>query len=150
MNEIVERRMDAYYYGFTHTHVPAIDKVLGAVACAGKAFHHTDDWADECRSQYDDHAGAAPVDWIQNAAQEAADTITRLQAEVERLRSMTVVQESLIRSKEVEVERLRAALKEISEMTWSPTDRETYQDLFASAQDVAETALQPPAQEVSI
>lgn len=43
-------------------------------------------------------------------APEMADTITRLEAEVERLRSMTVVQETLIRNTEVENERLRVAI----------------------------------------
>jgi hypothetical protein len=41
----------------------------------------------------------------------AADTITRLTAEVERLRSLTVVQETLIRKAEADNEKLRAALK---------------------------------------
>lgn len=67
-------RMNAYYYGFTPTGDPAIDKILSAVACAGKAFHHTDCWGDEA---YDGeapepHSGKTPIDWIQNAADEAA------------------------------------------------------------------------------
>jgi len=45
-----------------------------------------------------------------DGTQEALDEITRLTAEVERLRSLTVVQESLIRKAEAESEKLRAAL----------------------------------------
>jgi len=41
----------------------------------------------------------------------AADTITHLTAEVERLRSVTVVQEMLIRKAEAENEKLRAAIE---------------------------------------
>lgn len=40
-----------------------------------------------------------------------------------------------------ELERKDAALREISTLSWSPTDRETYQDLFAEAQYLAEAAL---------
>lgn len=36
---------------------------------------------------------------------------------------------------------LEAALREISTLTWTPTDRETYQDLFAEAQNIADAAL---------
>lgn len=47
----------------------------------------------------------------------AADEITRLAAEVERLRSLTVVQESLIRKSEAANEKLRAALYDCLETT---------------------------------
>lgn len=66
-----EPRMSAYYYGFDPTGIPEIDKILSAVACAGKAFHHTDSWTDE--SEWPPHAGKTPVEWIQNAANEAAE-----------------------------------------------------------------------------
>lgn len=49
-----------------------------------------------------------------DGTQEALDEITRLTAEVERLRSLTVVQESLIRKSEAANEKLRAALEEIN------------------------------------
>lgn len=74
-----ERRMDAYYYEFEPTNNAAIDKILGAVACAGKAYHHTQDWCDET-NPCDDHTGVTPIEWIQNAAFEAADEIERLRA----------------------------------------------------------------------
>lgn len=73
---MTERRMDAYYYGFDPTGVDCIDKILSAVACAGKAFQHTRDWNEEGMLR-DDHTGDTPVDWIQNAANEAAATIIK-------------------------------------------------------------------------
>ena len=74
-------RMDAYYYSFTPTGVPEIDKILSAVACAGKAFHHTDCWTDEAYGGEppEPHSGKTPVDWIQNAANEAARAMTSSQ-----------------------------------------------------------------------
>jgi hypothetical protein len=66
------RRMDGYYIGFESTGDSYIDKILGAVACAGKAAHHTDGWNDDTRP-YDDHTGRDPNEWIQNAANEAAE-----------------------------------------------------------------------------
>lgn len=71
--EMTERRMIAYYYEFYPTGVDCIDKILSAVACAGKAFHHTNEWCEDC-DPCDDHVGYSPVDWIQNAANEAAAT----------------------------------------------------------------------------
>lgn len=70
-------RMDAYYYNFKPTGQMAIDKLLSAVACAGKAFHHTNEWND---AAYDGaapegHTGSTPVEWIQNAANEAAEAL---------------------------------------------------------------------------
>ncbi|WP_205042161.1 DUF1778 domain-containing protein [Rhodoligotrophos defluvii] len=77
-------RMDAYYYGFTSTGVQAIDRILSAVACAGKAYHHTGDWTDETAPYEPFFRGACPVDWIQNAAYDAA---TALREAAERRRS---------------------------------------------------------------
>ena len=71
---MTERRMEAYYYEFKPTGVDCIDKILSAVACAGKAFQHTRDWNDEGMLR-DDHTGSTPVDWIQNAADEASRTL---------------------------------------------------------------------------
>lgn len=66
-------RMNAYYYSFDPTGNPYIDKILSAVACAGKAFHHTREWNDEDTCVL--HSGNSPVEWIQNAANEAAKFI---------------------------------------------------------------------------
>jgi hypothetical protein len=74
---VIDRRMDAYYYGFEPTGVDCIDKILSAVACAGKAFHHTQDWSEHIKVPYEDHSGDTPIDWIQNAANEASATIIK-------------------------------------------------------------------------
>ena len=79
---MIKRRMDAYYYGFYGTTSKHVNKILGAVACAGKAYHHTDCWYDETQA-YDDHTGNCPTEWIQNAATEASDEITRLQEQLQ-------------------------------------------------------------------
>lgn len=70
--QMPELRMDAYYYGFEPTGVRHIDLILSAVACAGKSFHSTEFWNDDA-SAYDVHTGSTPVEWIQNAADQAAD-----------------------------------------------------------------------------
>ncbi len=67
---MTELRMNAYYYGFYKTGVAEIDKILSAVACAGKAWHHTEGWME--KSQWPPHIGDTPEEWIQNAANEAA------------------------------------------------------------------------------
>ena len=79
-----ERRMSAYYYDFDATGSETIDKILGAVACAGKAYQDTENWED-VTSPYDDHAGETPIEWIQNAAFEAAGEIARLREALERI-----------------------------------------------------------------
>jgi hypothetical protein len=70
--EVSDLRMDAYYYGFTPTGVIAIDRILSAVACAGKALHSTEDWTNEVPSDYGFGEGLTPAGWIQKAADEAA------------------------------------------------------------------------------
>src|SRR5690242_4745133 len=71
-----ELRMHAYYYGFTPTGVEEIDRILSAVACAGKSFHNTSEWGEKV-SAWPPHEGDCPVDWIQNAANRAANLLTR-------------------------------------------------------------------------
>jgi hypothetical protein len=78
-------RLDAYYYGFDGSGVDEIDLILSAVACAGKAYHHTDDWTDATPLYDERFKGANPVEWIQNAATEAAAEITRLASRIEEL-----------------------------------------------------------------
>lgn len=41
-----DRMLDAYYYSFEPTGDPHIDLILGAVARAGKMYHHTEMWVD--------------------------------------------------------------------------------------------------------
>ena len=71
-------RLHAYYYGFDATGVEAIDNIVSAVACAGKAFHHTEGWTEEAEPYQDSHRGSCPTAWIQNAAIDAADEVVRL------------------------------------------------------------------------
>lgn len=75
-----ELRMDAYYYGFARTGCGAIDRILSAVAWAGKAYHHTEDWNDYAEPP-DGHEGFTPADWIQSAADAAAAVLKRLEEE---------------------------------------------------------------------
>jgi len=99
-----ERRMDGYYIGFDYTGFPVVDKILGAVACAGKAYHHTDCWNDETEP-YDDHTGSNPNEWIQNAADEAADALDAREATIA----------ALVAGLESALERLNASLFENAE-----------------------------------
>jgi hypothetical protein len=87
MSDLIERRMYAYYYSFNLTGVDVVDKVLSAVAWAGVAYHHTDSW-DEPAGPYADLAGETPVDWIQNAAEEAAAALEAAEARVKELEAM--------------------------------------------------------------
>lgn len=66
-------RFDAYYYGFTPTGSKFINRILSAVACAGKAYHNTVDWNDETHPYEKVFRGSTPIEWIQNAADDAAD-----------------------------------------------------------------------------
>lgn len=66
--------IDAYYYGFEKTGVAEIDNILYAVARAGKSFHHTEDWQDEATAP-EGLRGNTPEEWIQNAANDAAQAI---------------------------------------------------------------------------
>jgi hypothetical protein len=77
--------MAAYYYAFDATGVDAVDVVLSSVACAGKAFHHTDYWGDEDTPERygDELRGGSPVEWIQNAATDAAEAWRKALLEAE-------------------------------------------------------------------
>lgn len=83
-------RLDAYYYSFDATGEIAVDRVLSAVACAGKAFHNTAPWADEeieSPTRYAEHLrGATCNEWIQNAAADAAAEMVRLRTERDEAR----------------------------------------------------------------
>lgn len=90
-------RMGGYYYDFTHTGLAPIDKILSAVGCAGKAYHHTESWGEETEFGYEHLRGKSPEAWIENAAADAAAAIR------EFLRTLA--------SKEAELSRLREALE---------------------------------------
>lgn len=78
-------RMHAYYYGFDRTGEPCIDLILSAVACAGKAFHHTDGWTDTSPIYNDAHRGETPVEWIQFAADDARAELAALRKRVKKM-----------------------------------------------------------------
>lgn len=65
-------RLNAYYYGFEPTGDEMIDRILSAVACAGKAYHNTESWDEDTPPYEDFFKGSNPIEWIQNAANEAA------------------------------------------------------------------------------
>lgn len=71
-----DARMQAYYYGFDNTGLAVIDAVLSAVAIAGKAYHHTEDWGDGWNDY--DSGENCHQNRIQRAAQKSADTIRDL------------------------------------------------------------------------
>jgi hypothetical protein len=64
-------RMDAYYYSFERTGVGIIDRILSAVAIAGKGSHHTESWTDDDLAKYYDD-GLTHIQRIQKAADDAA------------------------------------------------------------------------------
>lgn len=83
--ELKPWRMDAYYYGFERTNEGCIDLILSAVACAGKAFHHTESWGDYSPAYNSAHRGETPVARIENAANDAAAELANLRARVAEL-----------------------------------------------------------------
>jgi hypothetical protein len=74
-----ELRMSAYYYDFEPTGNPHVDNILSAVAWAGRAFHHTDQWTEESDPRESSHRGRTPVEWIQNAAIDAAAALNSVE-----------------------------------------------------------------------
>ena len=67
--------MNAYYYGFEPTGVEEIDLILSAVACAGKGYHLTEDWNEELGFEHPPFRGKTYIEWIQNAAIDAAEAL---------------------------------------------------------------------------
>lgn len=67
-----DRKFDAYYISFEPTGNEAIDRILVAIARAGKLYHSTEWWHEE------DFAvdGATPADLIQIAANTAAKAVS--------------------------------------------------------------------------
>lgn len=68
--------MDAYYYSFDRTGVGAIDRVLSAVATAGKRAHLTEDWNDSY------HGAPTCVEEIQAAAEASAEEVRDLRRQI--------------------------------------------------------------------
>ena len=117
MNEPM--RLDAYYYSFYPTGEEMVDRVLSAVACAGKSYHHTDSWSEpnEAIVSQPFLRGESATEQIQNAAIDASATLSevradrdRLAAEVERLRKDVAYQHDInIRDEESCAEALASA-----------------------------------------
>lgn len=80
-------RMSGYYYGFGSTGLAGIDRILSAVGCAGKGYHHTERWADGPGdgTGYDHLRGDTYIEAIQNAADDAAAALRSLPALLDRL-----------------------------------------------------------------
>ncbi|QPO16745.1 hypothetical protein SEA_KASHFLOW_141 [Mycobacterium phage KashFlow] len=74
-----DARMQAYYYGFEATGLAVIDRILSAVATAGKRYHHTESWSDPWGDVMTEE------DRIQMAAEESAEQIRLLLAVAESL-----------------------------------------------------------------
>lgn len=67
----------AYYYSFDATGNEAIDKILHAVARAGKAYHNTSEWYEE--DQYGGEPLVSYAERIQIAANDAAKTLNEVE-----------------------------------------------------------------------
>ncbi len=95
-------KLDSYYFSFESSGDSKIDLILSAVANAGKYYHSTENWGDEALYKSDDDLkGRTPIDWIQNAANDAAAHI-----------------DEVVRSNDMWIEnvRLRKALGKIADM----------------------------------
>lgn len=80
--------LQSFNFSFEPTGDKDIDLILSAVANAGKYFHSTEHWNDEAPYKSDDDLkGRTPIDWISNAAIDAAAANG---SEVERLRAALV------------------------------------------------------------
>lgn len=64
-----------YYIHFEPTGVTEVDRVLSAVGLAGKMYHHTEMWNEDDADYGPIRKGESPVDFIQRAANDAADTL---------------------------------------------------------------------------
>jgi hypothetical protein len=72
-------RFAAYYYNFEPTGEESVDRVLAAVATAGKWYHHTESWGDE------DRDGRSAAGLIQAAAGIAAAELAAARTERDRI-----------------------------------------------------------------
>ena len=68
------------YIVFDSTGNKDVDSLLSTIALAGKAFHDTSQWTDEVSDMYDQKVvGEAPLDWIQNRANELAKKLNEME-----------------------------------------------------------------------
>lgn len=81
---MTELHMRAYYWTFEPTGEICADRILSAVASAGKAAHNTSEWANENDGRYYGQEGARPWEWIENAAKATAQEVRELRAIIRR------------------------------------------------------------------
>lgn len=93
-------RMDAYYFGFDSTGSEEIDGILSAVACAGKAYHHTEDWTNDAEGEGWGHNGGTPIEWIENAARAAAERANQLEGALKCLLAASEPMDRYLSSKQ--------------------------------------------------
>ena len=68
------------YIVFDSTGNKDVDSLLSTIELAGKAFHDTSQWTDEVSDMYDQKVvGEAPLDWIQNRANELAKKLNEME-----------------------------------------------------------------------
>lgn len=81
---MTELHMRAYYWTFETTGEMCADRILSAVASAGKAVHSTSEWSDEIDGSYYGQEGSCPWEWIENAARITAQEVRELRAIIAR------------------------------------------------------------------
>jgi hypothetical protein len=88
-------RLEAYYYSFVGVGIPAIDRILSAVACAGKGYHNTSQWYERLEGEpYEPFLrGDTFVAQIDNAADDAGKAVRAL---LDRLESAETERDNLI------------------------------------------------------
>ena len=128
-------RMNAYYYGFTPTGEYAVDKILSAVAHAGKAFHSTEEWSDtDCYKLPDFGGSGCPQEWIQFAAQECAQAIARARADADEAGYSRGLREGAA-SERAACELALALVERPKKFRADPIRRDTFDDTVAACMD---------------
>ncbi len=90
-------RLHGYYFGFVPTGNDDIDRILSAVACAGKAFHSTEFWSDDGYEPWEPtHRGSSCIEWIQNAALDAAAKVAADRADADAYRALRAEAEAAL------------------------------------------------------
>lgn len=77
-----DRRLDSYFFSFEATGVEPIDRILAAIARAGKAYHSTESWDESADFRSED--GPSHIDLIQSAANSAADAYPKVTTDTNR------------------------------------------------------------------
>ena len=102
-------RMQAYYYGFDETGIIEIDRVLSAVATAGKMYHGTQEWGGG-RYNRDDQIQS---ELIQKSANECAKAYDANQSEIEFQQERIHTQQRMMVAQLKTIDRLRGTLEKL-------------------------------------